>query len=154
MPSPPKDAPCDEETPLLADAGAPTSPSSPGSTCRKKRNGPTPLPRFQISILLLFQLAEPMSSHVIYPFINQVCCDGRRREEFVVLRLTSRVANFRTGYNSRRQKKGRLLCWTHSIYFLRRRGNDYYVLGAFIGPVGSLIVQLEVTTQRDTQNWP
>ena len=33
----------------------------------------TPLPRLQIGILLLLQLAEPITSQCIYPFINQVC---------------------------------------------------------------------------------
>lgn len=33
---------------------------------------PTPLPRLQMTILILLQLVEPMTSQVIYPFINQV----------------------------------------------------------------------------------
>ncbi|KAF8888464.1 major facilitator superfamily domain-containing protein [Gymnopilus junonius] len=33
---------------------------------------PTPLPKFQLFILLWIQLAEPMSSQVIYPFINKL----------------------------------------------------------------------------------
>jgi hypothetical protein len=49
----------DEETPLL-------QPDHDG----KKR--PTPLPWFQFSITLLLQLAEPMTSQVIYPFAPQV----------------------------------------------------------------------------------
>jgi hypothetical protein len=32
----------------------------------------TPLPKLQLSILLILQLAEPLTSQVIYPFINQV----------------------------------------------------------------------------------
>lgn len=32
----------------------------------------TPLPKLQITILLLSQLAEPITSQCIYPFINQV----------------------------------------------------------------------------------
>ena len=32
----------------------------------------TPLPKLQLTILLLIQIAEPVSSQVIYPFINQV----------------------------------------------------------------------------------
>ena len=32
---------------------------------------PTPLPKFQIFIVLLKQLAEPIAAWVIYPFINQ-----------------------------------------------------------------------------------
>lgn len=33
---------------------------------------PTPLPKLQIAILLAIQLAEPISSMLILPFINQV----------------------------------------------------------------------------------
>ena len=33
---------------------------------------PTPLPMGQIAILMVLQLAEPITSHCIYPFINQV----------------------------------------------------------------------------------
>ena len=44
----------DEETPLLAN--------------RKK----TPLPWGQVSIILFLQLAEPLTSQVIYPFAPQV----------------------------------------------------------------------------------
>ena len=50
----------DEETALLA------------SPERKAIRAPTPLPRLQIFILLLMQLAEPITSNCIYPFINQV----------------------------------------------------------------------------------
>jgi hypothetical protein len=32
----------------------------------------TPLPKLQLSVLLLLQLAEPISSFIIFPFINQV----------------------------------------------------------------------------------
>jgi len=32
---------------------------------------PTPLPKFQIFIVLLIQFAEPITALVIYPFINQ-----------------------------------------------------------------------------------
>jgi hypothetical protein len=32
----------------------------------------TPLPKFQLFILLWVQLAEPITSQVIYPFINKV----------------------------------------------------------------------------------
>jgi len=49
----------DEETPLLLDAAH----SKP-----KK----TPLPWAQFSILLFLQLAEPLTSNVIYPFTPQV----------------------------------------------------------------------------------
>lgn len=51
----------DEETALLS-----------ASPERKPVKTPTPLPRLQIFILLLMQLAEPITSQCIYPFINQV----------------------------------------------------------------------------------
>ncbi|KAA1467087.1 MFS general substrate transporter [Dentipellis sp. KUC8613] len=52
----------DEETPLLR-------PSSPDGKTTKKR---TPLPMGQMTILLLLQLAEPITSQCILPFINQL----------------------------------------------------------------------------------
>ncbi|PSS05526.1 hypothetical protein PHLCEN_2v3808 [Hermanssonia centrifuga] len=39
---------------------------------RKTEKTPTPLPKVQIGILLFFQLAEPITSQCIYPFINQL----------------------------------------------------------------------------------
>jgi hypothetical protein len=47
----------DEETPLLQ---------------KKKVRGRTPLPKFQIGIILLLQICEPLTSQSIYPYINQV----------------------------------------------------------------------------------
>lgn len=47
----------DEETPLLQPNGKKTQ---------------TPLPWFQFSIAIVLQLAEPMTSNVIYPFAPQV----------------------------------------------------------------------------------
>ena len=49
----------DEETPLLRD----------GNASRKE----TPLPVTQIVVLLLLQLAEPITSLSINPYISQVC---------------------------------------------------------------------------------
>lgn len=54
----------DEETALLAPE-------------RKALKTQTPLPRLQISILLIISLAEPITSNCIYPFINQVCTSIR-----------------------------------------------------------------------------
>ncbi|EMD34052.1 hypothetical protein CERSUDRAFT_117561 [Gelatoporia subvermispora B] len=53
-------ADADEETALL---------SRPQDKRAKK---PTPLPTTQLSILMVLQLAEPITSHCIYPFINQL----------------------------------------------------------------------------------
>ena len=47
----------DEETPLLPE---------------QQKKKPTPLPWAQFSILLVLQLAEPLTSQVIYPFLPQV----------------------------------------------------------------------------------
>jgi hypothetical protein len=49
----------DEDTPLLS--------SEP--SLRK----PTPVPWAQVWILLVLQLAEPLTSQVIYPFTPEVC---------------------------------------------------------------------------------
>jgi hypothetical protein len=49
----------DEETPLLSSEQA-----------KRPR---TPLPWFQFSIVLFLQLAEPLTSQVIYPFAPEVC---------------------------------------------------------------------------------
>lgn len=48
----------DEETPLLPE--------------QQKKKEPTPLPWAQFSILLILQLAEPLTNQVIYPFLPQV----------------------------------------------------------------------------------
>ncbi|PPQ68704.1 hypothetical protein CVT25_012105 [Psilocybe cyanescens] len=50
----------DEETPLLE---------------RNGKQRPTPLPVFQFSIVLFLQLAEPLTSQVIYPFAPQLIRD-------------------------------------------------------------------------------
>jgi MFS family permease len=49
----------DEETPLL----------------EQTKKVPTPLPWFQFSIVLFLQLAEPLTSQVIYPFAPQLIRD-------------------------------------------------------------------------------
>ncbi|KAF9560717.1 member of major facilitator superfamily multidrug-resistance, DHA1 sub-family [Agrocybe pediades] len=54
----------DEETPLLA--------QQQNGNGKKKR---TPLPWFQFSIVLFLQLAEPLTSQVIYPFAPQLMRD-------------------------------------------------------------------------------
>ncbi|KAI0774849.1 MFS general substrate transporter [Trametes elegans] len=43
-----------------------------GGEGAKKARKPTPLPKGQIAILMLLALAEPITSHCIYPFINQL----------------------------------------------------------------------------------
>lgn len=58
----------------------------------------TPLPKLQLSILLMLQLAEPMTSQIIYSFVNQVCCFGNLdvlqsddHLDSLLVNLTSRV---------------------------------------------------------------
>ena len=36
------------------------------------RKNKTPLPKFQLSLVLLLMFAEPISAQYIFPFINQV----------------------------------------------------------------------------------
>ncbi|KAF9065821.1 MFS general substrate transporter [Rhodocollybia butyracea] len=50
----------DEETPLITKIHV------------QKRRRPTPLPKVQISILMILQLCEPITSQSIYPYINQL----------------------------------------------------------------------------------
>ncbi|KAG6333557.1 hypothetical protein ID866_5532 [Astraeus odoratus] len=54
--------PADENTPLLPENSDP------------KLRKATPLPKFQLGIVLLTLLAEPVSATYIFPFINQVSC--------------------------------------------------------------------------------
>lgn len=59
----------DEETPLL------TNTTNKTKTCNvheRRKRAPTPLPKVQISILMLLQICEPITSQSIYPYINQV----------------------------------------------------------------------------------
>ncbi|EIN04049.1 MFS general substrate transporter [Punctularia strigosozonata HHB-11173 SS5] len=54
-----------------------TTPASEETALLSPRNGkqkrrPTPLPKVQMSIILLAQLAEPIMSQCIYPFINDL----------------------------------------------------------------------------------
>ncbi|KAG8213658.1 MFS general substrate transporter [Butyriboletus roseoflavus] len=51
----------DDQTPLLSAASG-----------RSEPRKPTPLPKVQISVLLLSVLVEPIASQCIYPFINQL----------------------------------------------------------------------------------
>ncbi|KAJ7595442.1 member of major facilitator superfamily multidrug-resistance, DHA1 sub-family [Mycena floridula] len=58
----------DEETPLLRSEQL----KSQGTQLKAQR---TPLPWFQLSIVLFLQLAEPLTSQVIYPFAPQLIRD-------------------------------------------------------------------------------
>ncbi|KAH9926269.1 MFS general substrate transporter [Epithele typhae] len=56
-----------EITPLLTEHGVDHEAHKP----RKK----TPLPALQVGILMLVQIAEPMTSHSIFPYVNQLVSD-------------------------------------------------------------------------------
>ena len=81
----------DEETPLL------------------QGNTPTPLPWSQFSLVLVLQLAEPLTSNVIYPFAPQVCptmLNPRLLHEFF-------AAHSRHWHNPWKWKPSRILRWNH-----------------------------------------
>ncbi|PCH42370.1 MFS general substrate transporter [Wolfiporia cocos MD-104 SS10] len=59
-----------EETALLSDG--PTIENGHRGSLKAEPKPITPLPKLQIGILLLLQLAEPITSQCIYPFINQL----------------------------------------------------------------------------------
>jgi len=61
----------DEGTPLLNDRSQERRRDDVQAENRPKRRI-TPLPRFQIAIVLLQQLCEPLTSQSIYPYINRV----------------------------------------------------------------------------------
>jgi hypothetical protein len=52
----------DEQSPLLAQP----------SHVSKMKKTPTPLPKLQLTIALLLQMCEPITSSSLYPYINQV----------------------------------------------------------------------------------
>ena len=74
---------------------------------------PTPLPKLQISILMLLLLAEPVTSHCIYPFINQVSTFLRSRCITQISPDYNPVGQ-RARHYRRRREKSRLLCRPHS----------------------------------------
>ena len=57
----------DEETPLLRPQDDSNDP---------KKSVESPIPWAQFSIVLFLQLAEPLTSQVIYPFVPQVCLNA------------------------------------------------------------------------------
>jgi len=67
----PDDTTVDERTPLLNDRSREVGRDDGRAECSPKRRI-TPLPRFQIAIVLLQQLCEPLTSQSIYPYINRV----------------------------------------------------------------------------------
>lgn len=87
--------PVDEETPLLA---------------KNTKKQPTPLPWFQFSILLVLQLAEPLTSNVIYPFTPQVYIVAACDTSSVRGLKFGLAACARPGNNSRSGKPSWILC--------------------------------------------
>ena len=86
----------DEETPLLK---------------KSDEVKKTPLPKLQIGIVLLLQVAEPVCSQSIYPYINEV-----RALPFLSIHMinsASNIAHQHTGYRWRRRDKSWLLCRPH-----------------------------------------
>ncbi|KAH9939493.1 MFS general substrate transporter [Amylocystis lapponica] len=65
-----RDGEPDEETALLSNCNA--KGAAKAASDRKEPLAVTPLPMLQIGILLVLQLAEPITSQCIYPFINQL----------------------------------------------------------------------------------
>ncbi|KAJ3983658.1 major facilitator superfamily domain-containing protein [Lentinula detonsa] len=59
----------DEESPLLTNE---TNNYTDNNIQKRRRTTPTPLPKVQISILMLLQICEPITSQSIYPYINQL----------------------------------------------------------------------------------
>jgi len=55
----------DEDTPLLT--------ARDGTPQEDSKSSSTPLPWSQLSILLMLQLAEPLTYQLIAPFLPQVC---------------------------------------------------------------------------------
>ena len=86
----------DEETPLLFSA----------DDHEESDKVITPLPKLQIGILLLVQVAEPICSQCIYPFINQV----PHHSEHAPTHPNVFLAHQRAGYHRRRREKGGVLC--------------------------------------------
>lgn len=58
----------------------------PGDHPSHSKDDPTPLPKLQISIILLMRLAEPVSFSIIFPFISQMV-----EEELGVVKDKSQV---------------------------------------------------------------
>lgn len=124
----------DEETPLLPE---------------QQQKKPTPLPWAQFSIILVLQLAEPLTSQVIYPFAPQVCCI--RRPAVIATYVRSQLIRdvgithgdeTRVGYyvgvmvrpSARRLPRARLRGRFTAINILRDAGLDCPALESHVRP--------------------
>ena len=73
----------------------------------KQYRKPNPLPRLQISVMLLLQVCEPMASQSIYPYINQVV-------QYIftpLITISCNLAYQWAGYHWWGWAKGGILCW-------------------------------------------
>jgi hypothetical protein len=84
----------DEETPLLRS--------------EQDKKSPTPLPWFQFSIVLFLQLAEPLTSQVIYPFTPEVFLFSSVQTNLTV---SVRAVNSQHRRNKWKRESSRILCW-------------------------------------------
>jgi len=75
----------------------------------------TPLPWFQFSIILFLQLAEPLTSQVIYPFAPQVRSPYFFFVSLFYLVMSCCLAYTRYWHNSWRWGARWLLCWNHGL---------------------------------------
>ena len=96
--SPMNDTYSNEETPLLSDC----------ARTKNTRKAPTPLPKFQIAIVLLLQICEPITSQSIYPYINRVC---NRKVWLGVVSTSSITANKWAWHYWRGWEESWLLRW-------------------------------------------
>ena len=87
----------DEETPLLAGNG-------------KKQS--TPLPWFQFTIVLIIQLAEPLTFNVIYPFAPEVCSLILSRRSIKLILGILKKAHSWYWHNPRQREQSWILCRT------------------------------------------
>jgi hypothetical protein len=55
------------------DVATETTPLVPAKAQKKPK---TPLPKFQIGILMILLVADPVASMSIFPYINKVCLHG------------------------------------------------------------------------------
>lgn len=105
----------DEETPLLHD--------------QQHKHARTPLPWRQICIILVLQLAEPLTSQVISPFAPQVCFI---RRHWIGRSDLSPPANTRYWCYARRRNQGWVLRWDAgkfpTTHFGSRLTTDYMYL--------------------------
>ena len=74
----------------------------------------TPLPKFQLGLVLLLMFSEPISGQYIFPFVNQVSGQAKVLANLNDSRLATRyVADSRSGHHGWRRKEDWVLCRSH-----------------------------------------